>query len=45
MDRPTEKEYEEMKEMFKVVGLVNPEIYPESFKYQYKVYLITKNGI
>jgi hypothetical protein len=45
MDKPTEKEYKEMKEMFKIVGLANPEIYPESFKYQYKVYLIMKNGI
>jgi len=45
MDKPTEKEYKEMKEMFKIVGLANPEIYPGSFQYQYKVYLVMKNGI
>jgi len=37
----TTEEYEEMKEMFGK-NLPNPEMYPKSFEYHYKVYRLFK---
>ena len=44
MMKVTEEEWEEMKEMYGD-NLPNPEHYPKSFEYHYKVFLMFKKGV